>query len=158
MASRDIKELVPELQEKFYKFQKAMEDAGLRFIITCTSRSILEQVALFAQGRMDIRDINKLRSMAKMGVLRNKNHKVTWTLHSKHLTNLYDADLNNDFSEAFDIALLKGRRASWDIKADVNQNEIPDYEEAGRIGEALGLTWGGRWRKPDYVHFQLFSH
>jgi hypothetical protein len=25
----------------------------------------------------------------------------------------------------------------------------------GRLGEHLGLTWGGRWRSRDLVHFEL---
>lgn len=29
------------------------------------------------------------------------------------------------------------------------------WSELGRIGESLGLTWGGRWSKPDLPHFEL---
>ena len=31
----------------------------------------------------------------------------------------------------------------------------PQWEAIGRLGEGLGLTWGGRWSKPDKPHFQL---
>lgn len=30
-----------------------------------------------------------------------------------------------------------------------------DWATIGAIGEGLGLTWGGRWSKPDKPHFQL---
>jgi hypothetical protein len=43
----------------------------------------------------------------------------------------------------------------WDTKIDVDADHIPDYEEAGKIGESVGLVWGGRWKIPDYPHFQL---
>jgi len=81
--------------------------------------------------------------------------KVTWTLASKHIVDLDDGNPGNDKARAFDIAIEKNQQPSWDLKADVNENDIPDYEEAGRIGESVGLKWGGRFRKPDYVHFEL---
>lgn len=60
---------------------------------------------------------------------------VTWTRQSKHIDGL-----------AFDIAMVKGGEISWNPS---------DYKETGEIGESIGLTWGGKWAKPDYPHFQL---
>jgi len=31
----------------------------------------------------------------------------------------------------------------------------PLWAKIGAIGESLGLTWGGRWSKPDRPHFHL---
>jgi len=154
--SRSLNLLHPLLLDKFFEFKKAMSEAGLDFIVTCTGRSILEQIALYAQGRMDIFDVNKLRDVAGLPAIGSEyNKKVTWTLNSRHVINMFDSDLNNDYSRAFDIALEKYSRPHWNLKVDVNENEIPDYEEAGRIGESVGLEWGGRWKHKDYVHFQL---
>lgn len=33
--------------------------------------------------------------------------------------------------------------------------EGPLWERLGRIGEGLGLEWGGRWKMKDKPHFQL---
>jgi hypothetical protein len=33
--------------------------------------------------------------------------------------------------------------------------DIGDFTLLGEIGESLGLTWGGRWRKRDYLHHEL---
>lgn len=33
----------------------------------------------------------------------------------------------------------------------------PAWEILGRIGESLGLEWGGRWSTPDKPHFQVPS-
>jgi len=126
MASRKIEDLVPELQTLFHEFSMQMHDAGLQFIVTCTYRSQDEQDELYARGR------------TKPG------NKVTWTRNSRHTRRT-----------AFDIALVKDGKVSWDIKADVNDNDIADYEEAGEIGESVGLEWGGRWKTPDRPHFQL---
>jgi len=157
MASRDIKDCCPELQEKYLDFFNKMEFAGITFALTSTSRNIVEQMALFVQGRLDFLDVNRFRWIANLPMLKDpgENKIVTWTLKSEHVTNLFDPDLNNDCSRAFDIAILKEGKITWDLKVSVNKNEIPDYEEAGVIGEQCGLVWGGRWKKPDYPHFQL---
>lgn len=126
MASRDINTLLPNLQTLYWKFSLEMAKVGIPFMVTCTSRSQEEQDALYAQGR------------TKPGKI------VTWTRNSRHTT-----------GEAFDIAIVKDCKPCWDIKVDVNQNDELDYNEAGKIGEAVGLEWGGRFSSPDRPHFQL---
>lgn len=132
MPSRKVEDLTPEMQEKAREFQIRMSLAGIPFMYTCTYRSPEEQKQLYAQGRTAPGPI------------------VTWTLKSKHCERT-----------AFDIAILRDGKPTWDTKVSVNNNDIPDYEEAGRIGESLGLTWGGRFKnqkgepRPDYPHFEL---
>lgn len=160
--SRKIEYLHPDLRELYYEFDRRMKEAGITYIVTCTARTILEQIALYAQGRMDIGDVLKLREIAGLDTsipIEQLKKKVTWTLNSKHVTNMFDDELNNDFARAFDIAIIKRTgdkaQALWNLKADVNENYIPDYEEAGQIGEELGLVWGGRWKTEDLCHFEL---
>ena len=105
------------MQDKYIQFKARMTDAGIDFIITCTKRTQEEQEELYAQGR------------TKPGKI------VTWTLKSKHIE-----------GRAFDIAILKNGKITWDTA---------DYQQAGEIGESAGLQWGGRWKSPDYPHFQL---
>ena len=123
--SRKVEELIPEMQGKARSFAVAMAEAGIPFMWTCTYRPQSEQDALYAQGRTA------------------PGRKVTWTLHSKHTERV-----------AFDIAILKDGKPTWDVKVSVDGDSIPDYEEAGKIGEGLGLVWGGRWNTPDYPHFE----
>ena len=125
--SRKLSDLTPEAQEKARLFTDAMLSAGIRFAITCTYRSQEEQNELWDRGRV------------------TPGPKVTWSRVSKHTSRT-----------AFDIVILKDNKAIWDIvKTDVNTNNIPDYEEAGVIGEGVGLEWGGRWAVKDACHFQL---
>lgn len=126
MPSRKITDLDPILQPYAIEFAARMSEAGLPFVFTCTYRSREEQADLYAQGR------------TKPGPI------VTWTRSSMHNLGL-----------AFDIAIRTPRGATWDLKVNVNENDLPDYEEAGRIGEALGLAWGGRWRTADACHFEF---
>jgi len=126
MSSRNIDVLVPQLQEKFGLFAAKMAEAGLDFIVTCTYRSQAEQDSLYAQGRSAPGPI------------------VTWTRRSKHIQR-----------RAFDIAIIKFGKPLWDVGADTNSNDFPDYDEAGLIGEACGLKWGGRFKKKDRPHYEI---
>ena len=49
----------------------------------------------------------------------------------------------HELGEAFDIAT-----ASISVR---------DRARIGHLGEALGLTWGGRWQRPDPGHFEADS-
>jgi len=33
----------------------------------------------------------------------------------------------------------------------------PHWVTLGKLGESLGLEWGGRWKTPDLPHFQIPS-
>jgi peptidoglycan L-alanyl-D-glutamate endopeptidase CwlK len=126
MPSRKIDDLVPAMQTKAREFAGRMAEIGIPFMFTCTRRTQKEQDELWAQGR------------TKPG------NKVTWTRNSKHVN-----------GSAFDIAILSDGQPTWELKVSVNDNDVGDYYEAGQIGESIGLEWGGRWRSPDYPHFQL---
>lgn len=76
---------------------------------------------------------------------------VSWTSHSKH-----EPQPPEDLSEAIDIAplsVLAEHKPDW-------HPEHPDWQKIGRIGESLGLRWGGRWThlnggKGDPSHFEF---
>lgn len=67
---------------------------------------------------------------------------VSWTRNSKHLT-----------GDAIDICPFEvwqvhgADKLLWDA-------DDPVWQEIGRIGERLGLVWGGRWRQKDMGHFE----
>jgi peptidoglycan L-alanyl-D-glutamate endopeptidase CwlK len=126
-------------------------------MLTCTARTVREQIALYAQGREKLDQVNALRKIAGLSPItfQENSRKVTWTLASKHIIDLEDNIPENDKSRAFDIAILRDDRPTWNLKVNVNKNDIPDYDEAGRIGEAVGLRWGGRFPSPDRPHFEV---
>jgi len=124
--SRDINELTPETRNKYLAFAVEMGLADIDFIVTCTYRSQEEQDALYAQGR------------TKPG------KRVTWTRNSRHT-----------IRTAFDIAIMVNGKLVWNPNLDADGDGVAEYTEAGRIGEKVGLTWGGRWTTPDAPHFQL---
>jgi hypothetical protein len=149
--SRDIEDLTPELQVKCEKFQNACEEAGIPVMIIETLRIRLTQNAYYAQGREQLSIVNAMRKRAGLWpITAEENERViTWTLESDHF-----ADKDGK-SHAFDVALIRNGRPHWDLKCDVNEDDIPDYEQIGEIGKSVGLKWGGDWKKPDRPHFYI---
>lgn len=156
MSSRAITDMTDKMVILYQKFESAMRAASIPFIVTCTARTYQEQVALYAQGRQGLAEVNALRKVARLAPITatDNRRQVTWTLASRHIINLYDGLADNDKARAFDIVLTAGGKATWDVKADINKNNISDYTEAGKIGESVGLVWGGRFSKQDLCHFE----
>lgn len=157
MSSRSLDDLTPSLKEKALLLEEKAKGAGLDFIITCTARSILEQLALYAQGRMPLRYVNLLRSEAGLWLLNGTTNarKITWTLKSRHIADI----IKGEKARAFDVALKnKEGKIHWNLKVDTQDDEVPDYEQLGAIGESIGLEWGGNWKVKDYPHFQEKRH
>lgn len=156
MASRKIQDLDPRLQEIAPVHMRLCKEAGVPIILTCTARDNMEQMALYSQGRMPLEYVNMMRTEAGIWLIGEEENKrkVTWTLKSRHVVDLDKGEK----ARAYDVALLrvvKGRnRAHWNIKEDINGNDISDYEEVASIGESLGLVAGARWNSPDWPHFQ----
>lgn len=124
--SRRIEDLTPATQELYWLFSEAMSRARIPFLVTSTFRSQESQDALWNQGRT------------------TPGKVVTWTRNSRHTKRT-----------AFDIAIIRDGKPTWDVKCDVDKDGISDYQEAGTIGEMVGLTAGAFWKKnPDFPHFQ----
>ena len=125
--SRKIEDLTPETQEKYWLFDAAMHKADIDYIVTCTYRSQEEQDVLYSQGRT------------------TPGKRVTWTRNSRHT-----------LRTAFDICLLLHGKLLWNPNLDTDGDGVPEYMEAGKIGESIGLVWGGSWAtNKDAPHFQL---
>jgi len=68
---------------------------------------------------------------------------VSWVEHSKHEDGL-----------AIDICPYQTYQIWGAAKLDWNAGD-PVWQTVGRIGEALGLRWGGRWKQRDMGHFEM---
>jgi peptidoglycan LD-endopeptidase CwlK len=135
--SRDIRDLTPETQRLYYAWADGMKRAGIEYVITCTKRTPEEQLELWKKGRV-FRD-------GKWLVV-DKKKCVTWTLHSNHFT-----------GEAFDFAIVVNGKIVWNPGLDADADGIPEYSEAGIIGEKVGLRWGGRFKGVDAAHLELMK-
>lgn len=157
MASRMLSDLEPQLEAKARAFLAKCEEKGLPVHITCTGRTRREQQALYAQGRESLEMVNQKRLACGLWMLKPEDNMrpVTWTLESRHIVEFDQATgAMTKKARAFDVALVRDKQFVWELKVDINDNDIPDWDEIGRVGEACGLVWGGSWKKPDRPHFQ----
>jgi len=108
----------------------------------------MELLARCVEAKIPVMVLDTLRTEAEHQD--NLKRGVSWTRRSKHLPQPPAGK-----SWAIDIApyqqfLLHGPdKLQWDAKD-------PAWKKIGRIGEKLGLRWGGRWKgkQADWGHFE----
>ena len=71
------------------------------------------------------------------------------TRKGKILTKARAGQSKHEFGLAFDFCVMTAGKCDWD------NNEA--FAKVGAMGEALGLTWAGRWRGSirEAVHFEV---
>jgi peptidoglycan L-alanyl-D-glutamate endopeptidase CwlK len=129
-SERNIVTLHPRVQGLARKLIRAAAAAGITAKATSGTRSYAEQTALYNQphdGQDNDGD----------GRVDEADEKVT---------NAPAGYSNHNFGLAFDLTVFVGAQPKWDG---------PEYAQLGRLGESIGLNWGGRWAKPDEPHFEL---
>jgi peptidoglycan L-alanyl-D-glutamate endopeptidase CwlK len=147
MADKGIGVLTPRMREKIQCLQDGLKNVlpGTDFRRSWTLRTPAEQEALYMQGREPLDVVNRARKAVKLAPITEKENEkpVTWTTKSAHKG-----------GEAVDYFIQQGGKYCTDLKADTNEDHIPDWEEFGRIADECGLDWGGNWKKPDFPHIQ----
>lgn len=129
-SSRNIGDLDPRLQSLFVRFDIAMKEAGIDYIVTCTYRNDADQQKLYDQGRKNPGSIVT-------------NAKPGQSMHNKTLADGTPA------AQAFDIAIVENGKIDW-------STSNPKWQKAGNIGKVIGLEWAGNWKSfKEYPHFQL---
>lgn len=100
----------------------------------------MELLARFTEHGIHVLIVDTLRTKEEHAA--NVAAGVSWTTHSKHL----DGDAI-DVVPFMQFNLYGADKLQWD-PAD------PVWASMGRIGEELGLRWGGRWKQKDLGHFE----
>ena len=113
--------------ESFVRLAHSCLDLEVR--LTSGFRSAKEQNELYAQGR------------SKPGQI---------------VTNAKAGQSYHNYGLAVDFVIIHRNKADYNLNADNNRNDIPDWQELGELGKALGFEWGGDWDSfPDYPHLQM---
>lgn len=100
-------------------------------------------VPIMKQRGVDIRIISGTRTYAEQDALYAKGR----TAPGPKVTNARAGFSNHNFGCAWDVGLFSGKKYLEDS---------PLYIECGKIGESLGLDWGGSWQSmKDYPHFEV---
>lgn len=149
--SRDIELLHPKIAELCRATIIGASFDGIRITVTQTRRTFEEQNELYAQGRTKPGPVCLHTGIARP-VGSCPDHPF-----GLRVTNARGGESFHNYDFAFDFAVLasgQDPKPTWDRKIDVNEDDEPDYEQVGAIGEQLGLEWGGRWKREDLPHFQ----
>jgi hypothetical protein len=157
--SRDINKATAYMQWFWHQLYTAVKlELGLIIFLLDVDRDWKVQRAYYAQGRDPLHIVNALRKEAGLPTITAKQNekKITWTMKSKHITNLDNQALYDNYSRAIDIGLKdKDGRYVGDSQADLNKDNKKDYQQIGEIGERIGgmrIRWGGRFGDP--AHFE----
>lgn len=146
MLYNDLSLLIPAMETKVRSAMDAMRaDAELRDLgltdlhVNETKRDLVIQMAYYARGRMDPRHVQAMYEAAGLPPIAEEDTatEITWTLKSRHLR-----------GEAVDIYPKREGEIWYEAPAEV-------WNRMGELGEAQGLTWGGRWKERDLPHYQL---
>jgi len=144
--SRRIEDLDKRMIPKAKNFIEGLKNANIPFVVTSTLRTMAEQEALYAQGRVPLEKVNELRKKAKLYLLSERENSYT-------VTNCDGVKVksNHQGGLAMDVVPMDERgNPIWPDKLD------PQWRRIAEVGEGVGLIWGGRWEKfPDLPHWEL---
>jgi len=120
---------------------RKLDDLDPNFKLT-----VFELLARLTEAGIMVQIIDTLRTPAEQA--ENIRKGVSWTSHSKHLPNA------SGKARAIDVCPYGMWNLHGPDKLQWDAND-PVWQEIGRIGESLGLTWGGRWKQRDMGHFEV---
>lgn len=156
--SRDLNMATPFMKSFAEDIIKAAKDElDMTVIVTSVDRTFQLQMALYAQGRQTLAEVNLLRKGVGLPPITAKDNKqVTWTMASKHIINLLDMDSTNDKSKAIDLGIIiNGKYLSED--KDMDANGIPEYKELYLLAKKLygnKIRYGYEFKKKDAPHYE----
>lgn len=128
---RDVKALHPDLQKKIGELQELCKNNGITIGIGECVRTVSEQDALYAQGR------------TKPGIVVTKCQGKTYS-------SMHQWGIAADFYLNMDVD------GDGDKKDDAFNNATKLFNRVGKLGQSIGMEWGGSWKGPvDMPHFQL---
>lgn len=128
---RNVNQLHPELQKKAAKLKALCAQNGITIGIGECVRTVAEQDALYAKGRT--------RSGA---IVTNCKGSSYSSMHQ--------------WGVAFDFYLVMDVDGDGKTSDDAFNDATGLFEKVGKIGQSIGLEWGGSWKSfKDKPHFQL---
>jgi len=99
-------------------------------------------VPFIAASGAEVRVIAGLRTYAEQDALYAQGR----TTPGPRVTNARGGWSNHNFGTAWDVGIFKGGKYL---------DESPLYQQLGRVGQSLGLEWGGAWKFTDEPHFEV---
>jgi len=146
-----IKYLHPYLQLDAYLIYQDLYNRGIKIRYTSTYRSFNEQNTLYAQGRMNLKELNILRKKNNLYQLSEKENRV--------VTNAKGGQSWHNYRLALDFCLLD-RHNAYNMNYDINNDNEKDWMQVVEIFKSYNWEWGSEVNfRGDTPHFQkTFGH
>ena len=119
--------------------------AKVRSVLAGQSTSGLPPYDIF-MGLRTWEEQNRLYALGR--TVRNPDGYPTLSM-GRIVTKAKGGDSFHNYGLAADIVFRPHGNWSWD-------DSLP-WEKLGKLGEGLGLEWGGRWKFQDLPHFQMLG-
>ena len=149
MIHREINDLAEPMRPLVSGLVAKCAEEGITLFVFETLRDANVQAAYCAQGRESLERVNQLRELAGLYKLSEaENTKKITDPPPMGLCTVYKG-VGHGNGTAVDVVPVKeGGGLWWNAPMSI-------WIKIGRIGESLGLVWGGRWRTWDGPHFQM---
>jgi peptidoglycan L-alanyl-D-glutamate endopeptidase CwlK len=143
-ATHDFEQAAIVVATELGSFDKRSEE-NIQTLLPAAQRMAREFMKAVAAVDATVRIISGTRTFAEQ----DKLYRQGRDLPGPKVTKARGGQSNHNFGVAWDIGIFQGGEYL---------GESPLYREAGDIGKALGLEWGGDWTGfPDEPHFQIVS-
>lgn len=136
--SRKIDTLHPAFQPLVRGWLDDCEAHGYPVLVVATMRDLATSEAYYAQGRKHPDEVNRLRAVAKLGLL-----KPPFPVTNIVITNAMPGYSWHNYGLAVDFAPIVDGKPDW--KWDPSDPK-DHYDEIADLAAARGMTWGGGWR------------
>lgn len=137
------------IQKYIHKLHDACQKENFDFITTSVYRSVEQQAILWRQSRTTLTIIGKIATLKRDGFgFLATILEIVGPHTGPYVTNACCGESWHNYGMAFDaIPLLNGQKQP-------QNKEL--WEKFGTQVEAIGLTWGGRWKNfVDLAHCQM---
>ncbi len=154
MASRDIKDLRPDVMEKAENLLTECQHQQLDILIYRTLSSLEEQARLFCRGRTSA-EIEAVAARLEREYNRPDVSAVLLNVEPQNgarVTNAAPGMSLHNYGLALDAVPLRDGKPVWGAK---EEEDIAIWHRYGQAAEKVGFEWGGRWtRFRDMPHIQ----
>jgi peptidoglycan LD-endopeptidase CwlK len=127
-----------------------LEEGGIPYAVTSTLRTTAEQVALYAQGRKPLDQVNALRLLADLpAISAGENRGTVTNCDGRRVAEGGTGRSPHQLGIALDVVPTDDGEPVWPGPED------PRWEHIAQAFKAHGFDWGGDWEDfPDRPHYQ----
>jgi len=142
MASRNIKDLAPDVQIAANLIVGGCANEDVDIMIYCTLRPLEEQARLYRQSRSRVEIKHKIEKFRNRGLdfLADILQHIG-PCHGPHVTNAAPGESWHGYAEAFDAVPMIGGKPVWKYE------DAPfEWNMYGSMAKEAGLNWSGDWK------------